>query len=103
MSQRNKKCEACSYDLRGAKRDRKSTRLNSSHGYISYAVFCLKKKEWPSVPVRHRSPPLGRGPAGAGRRALGPRRAAVTARPEARLRLLRASALGGAHLLVVEA
>src|SRR5256884_7326844 len=26
------------------KRDRKSTRLNSSHGYISYAVFCLKKK-----------------------------------------------------------
>src|SRR2546422_5113425 len=29
--------------LRGA--DRKSTRLNSSHGYISYAVFCLKKKK----------------------------------------------------------
>src|SRR5687768_17657352 len=31
-------------------KDRKSTRLNSSHGYISYAVFCLKKKnpdeEW---------------------------------------------------------
>src|SRR5687768_17880488 len=27
--------------------DRKSTRLNSSHGYISYAVFCLKKKtDW---------------------------------------------------------
>src|SRR2546429_2488410 len=27
--------------------DRKSTRLNSSHGYISYAVFCLKKKtQW---------------------------------------------------------
>src|SRR5256884_3380285 len=26
-------------------RDRKSTRLNSSHGYISYAVFCLKKKK----------------------------------------------------------
>src|SRR2546429_5377037 len=26
------------------KRDRKSTRLNSIHGYISYAVFCLKKK-----------------------------------------------------------
>src|SRR5256884_1751902 len=26
------------------KADRKSTRLNSSHGYISYAVFCLKKK-----------------------------------------------------------
>src|SRR2546429_5996504 len=30
--------------LRGL-RDRKSTRLNSSHGYISYAVFCLKKKK----------------------------------------------------------
>src|SRR5687768_17784050 len=29
---------------RGKLRDRKSTRLNSSHGYISYAVFCLKKK-----------------------------------------------------------
>src|SRR6266436_9488284 len=27
--------------------DRKSTRLNSSHGYISYAVFCLKKKSLP--------------------------------------------------------
>src|SRR2546429_4942012 len=30
--------------------DRKSTRLNSSHGYISYAVFCLKKK-------KHHHPP----------------------------------------------
>src|SRR5205809_5195337 len=30
---------------RHEKRDRKSTRLNSSHGYISYAVFCLKKKK----------------------------------------------------------
>src|SRR2546422_4523375 len=30
---------------RGRHRDRKSTRLNSSHGYISYAVFCLKKKK----------------------------------------------------------
>src|SRR2546429_3735127 len=29
----------------GLVRDRKSTRLNSSHGYISYAVFCLKKKK----------------------------------------------------------
>src|SRR2546422_2085790 len=28
----------------GGEIDRKSTRLNSSHGYISYAVFCLKKK-----------------------------------------------------------
>src|SRR2546422_7162729 len=33
-------------------RDRKSTRLNSSHGYISYAVFCLKKKnDSASVPT----------------------------------------------------
>src|SRR2546422_4600265 len=33
-------------NLRKARRrDRKSTRLNSSHGYISYAVFCLKKKK----------------------------------------------------------
>src|SRR2546429_6631089 len=29
----------------GRETDRKSTRLNSSHGYISYAVFCLKKKK----------------------------------------------------------
>src|SRR2546429_7346814 len=32
--------------------DRKSTRLNSSHGYISYAVFCLKKKK---IQDEHRS------------------------------------------------
>src|SRR5687768_18251709 len=38
--------------------DRKSTRLNSSHGYISYAVFCLKKKKnsslttTPTLPCR---------------------------------------------------
>src|SRR2546422_7204543 len=31
--------------LRMRRTDRKSTRLNSSHGYISYAVFCLKKKK----------------------------------------------------------
>src|SRR2546422_4036121 len=31
--------------LGGVDIDRKSTRLNSSHGYISYAVFCLKKKK----------------------------------------------------------
>src|SRR2546422_4783697 len=34
--------------------DRKSTRLNSSHGYISYAVFCLKKKKQLVTPVRVR-------------------------------------------------
>src|SRR5687768_18370512 len=31
--------------VRNGTEDRKSTRLNSSHGYISYAVFCLKKKK----------------------------------------------------------
>src|SRR5687768_17809380 len=31
--------------VKPANQDRKSTRLNSSHGYISYAVFCLKKKK----------------------------------------------------------
>src|SRR5687768_18090262 len=35
--------EAARHDI--ARQDRKSTRLNSSHGYISYAVFCLKKKK----------------------------------------------------------
>src|SRR2546429_9601604 len=33
------------YDGPSEEIDRKSTRLNSSHGYISYAVFCLKKKK----------------------------------------------------------
>src|SRR2546429_4525541 len=38
--------------LSGAKaEDRKSTRLNSSHGYISYAVFCLKKKNTHSTRI----------------------------------------------------
>src|SRR2546422_3072998 len=31
--------------------DRKSTRLNSSHGYISYAVFCLKKKNTTNIAI----------------------------------------------------
>src|SRR2546429_7000093 len=38
---------------RGIAEDRKSTRLNSSHGYISYAVFCLKKKR-DSIHLTHR-------------------------------------------------
>src|SRR5437899_8702308 len=38
-------------------RDRKSTRLNSSHLGISYAVFCLKKKNDLSVRIRHPAPP----------------------------------------------
>src|SRR2546429_4251425 len=37
--------------------DRKSTRLNSSHGYISYAVFCLKKKKT-TRRHEHCTPPL---------------------------------------------
>src|SRR2546422_7713070 len=40
--------------VNGTARDRKSTRLNSSHGYISYAVFCLKKKK-----KAHAHPHLG--------------------------------------------
>src|SRR2546422_8417280 len=34
--------------------DRKSTRLNSSHGYISYAVFCLKKKKKKHIMIHTR-------------------------------------------------
>src|SRR5687768_17889591 len=34
--------------------DRKSTRLNSSHGYISYAVFCLKKKKQKKQNIQHK-------------------------------------------------
>src|SRR2546429_6612125 len=37
--------------------DRKSTRLNSSHGYISYAVFCLKKKTVYTLSKNHDSCP----------------------------------------------
>src|SRR3712207_8866110 len=36
---------ACAIDPDRGRRDRKSTRLNSSHANISYAVFCLKKKK----------------------------------------------------------
>src|SRR2546422_3105875 len=36
--------QGCDFGHLGQGEDRKSTRLNSSHGYISYAVFCLKKK-----------------------------------------------------------
>src|SRR5256884_7195331 len=38
--------------------DRKSTRLNSSHGYISYAVFCLKKKKKHSFISTYYTPPI---------------------------------------------
>src|SRR2546430_9134243 len=40
----------------GGKEDRKSTRLNSSHSQISYAVFCLKKKNTPETPAVHCKP-----------------------------------------------
>src|SRR2546422_3016675 len=39
----------------GPPTDRKSTRLNSSHGYISYAVFCLKKKKKKTIIVKYRT------------------------------------------------
>src|SRR2546422_3782577 len=48
--------------------DRKSTRLNSSHGYISYAVFCLKKK----TPTQH----------GVALQLTGPIRSHSTSRPD---------------------
>src|SRR2546422_1379560 len=35
--------------MNNGSQDRKSTRLNSSHGYISYAVFCLKKKNYTHI------------------------------------------------------
>src|SRR2546430_8696237 len=42
---------------RASRSDRKSTRLNSSHSQISYAVFCLKKKNaTPHAPVIHHTP-----------------------------------------------
>src|SRR3712207_7569428 len=44
-------------DMEDGAQDRKSTRLNSSHANISYAVFCLKKKKYTysSTTTRHRS------------------------------------------------
>src|SRR5688572_32305094 len=49
-----------SFDRLGAPvqtKDRKSTRLNSSHSQISYAVFCLKKKRTTSLASRYARPP----------------------------------------------
>src|SRR2546427_4450422 len=42
------------FGMRRPDRDRKSTRLNSSHSQISYAVFCLKKKNTTYSPDRYR-------------------------------------------------
>src|SRR2546422_7898749 len=52
---RNMPMTACRVEVVKDTADRKSTRLNSSHGYISYAVFCLKKKTILEVsePVTH--------------------------------------------------
>src|SRR5687768_17685111 len=44
-SQGGRMSELLQDEGRDGREDRKSTRLNSSHGYISYAVFCLKKKK----------------------------------------------------------
>src|SRR3712207_7880122 len=42
-------CSNCVYKSKCIKGDRKSTRLNSSHANISYAVFCLKKKKTSNI------------------------------------------------------
>src|SRR5947209_14250226 len=45
LGARGEDAGACGEDVRRRRVDRKSTRLNSSHANISYAVFCLKKKK----------------------------------------------------------
>src|SRR5258708_9564030 len=50
------RCKALN-NLLSALQDRKSTRLNSSHQIISYAVFCLKKKKPNHQLHRHHPPP----------------------------------------------
>src|SRR2546430_11358510 len=44
-------CVAAEVSLQDLEQDRKSTRLNSSHSQISYAVFCLKKKKNDTTPL----------------------------------------------------
>src|SRR2546429_6322884 len=46
-------CTHMGFNFSSPTPDRKSTRLNSSHGYISYAVFCLKKKKNPHGRLYH--------------------------------------------------
>src|SRR5215216_7201038 len=43
------RASSCTFPPDPSTRDRKSTRLNSSHQIISYAVFCLKKKKQPTL------------------------------------------------------
>src|SRR2546430_5859028 len=50
------KIDAGRADVAHYKGDRKSTRLNSSHSQISYAVFCLKKKNRTGTPCRRPQP-----------------------------------------------
>src|SRR5438105_6808519 len=45
LSARRERCSGAALERGRGVRDRKSTRLNSSHEWISYAVFCLKKKK----------------------------------------------------------
>src|SRR2546428_9472981 len=45
-----RRCLAPGKTVPGGREDRKSTRLNSSHDQISYAVFCLKKKKSEQIP-----------------------------------------------------
>src|SRR5690349_24201655 len=58
LGQLQSKCLKRSRARRAALRDRKSTRLNSSHVEISYAVFCLKKKKTKVDDYNHTSMPL---------------------------------------------
>src|SRR3712207_7502092 len=56
-------CTSPPYNSTPWRRDRKSTRQNSSHANISYAVFCLKKKDGKAhgyPPLSYRSPPRPR-------------------------------------------
>src|SRR2546429_3705101 len=62
-SERSSSCQlfdpefaAVSEEYQERTQDRKSTRLNSSHGYISYAVFCLKKKKLRATPPVTQTP-----------------------------------------------
>src|SRR5260221_4977030 len=49
---RDVRCESCEYESPARIGDRKSTRLNSSHTVISYAVFCLTQKQSATLAVK---------------------------------------------------
>src|SRR5476651_2745088 len=61
---RHRRSERAQHEVGRFRGDRKSTRLNSSHANISYAVFCLKKKKEPILPIEKantaRSTPSGK-------------------------------------------